>query len=272
MCSFQVHIHFKHTWAHFRYTWQHLRYIIHFMFFFFKFSLYRLWRPLGLWEVKAPTFSDIRLIGGGKVVSPTRRPLFTPRKIPGNSFLLEAESTPRAIVQLEGLGKLKKSTSPRTRTGDLPACSIMPRPTTLLCAPTFHVYTAHFGYTSYISTKHGSSEVHMAHFNYVSYTSCTHRTSQIQVIHFRCIPHISRTHCIFQVCMIHFWCCLCNCCFTYNIFKYRNDTLPARSLPEFQWCLLQSWWIILGVRAPTTETAHVPHLFCHYQLNQPGKI
>jgi hypothetical protein len=33
---------------------------------------------------------------------------------------------PRAIVRLEGLGKLKKSTSSRTRTGDLPACSIIP--------------------------------------------------------------------------------------------------------------------------------------------------
>jgi hypothetical protein len=29
-------------------------------------------------EVEAPTFSGIRLTNGGKVVSPTRRPLFTP--------------------------------------------------------------------------------------------------------------------------------------------------------------------------------------------------
>jgi hypothetical protein len=43
-------------------------------------------------EVEAPTFSNIRLIDGGKVVSTTRRPLFTPR----------------AIVRLSGLGKLKK--------------------------------------------------------------------------------------------------------------------------------------------------------------------
>jgi hypothetical protein len=54
-------------------------------------------------EVEAPTFSDIRLTDGGKVVGPTRRPLFTPR----------------AIVWLEGLDKLKKSTSSGTRTGDL---------------------------------------------------------------------------------------------------------------------------------------------------------
>jgi hypothetical protein len=70
-------------------------------------------------EVEAPTFSDIRLTDGDKVVSLTCRPLFIPRNIPGTHFWLEAELTPRAIVRLEGLGKLKKS-------GDLPACSIVP--------------------------------------------------------------------------------------------------------------------------------------------------
>jgi hypothetical protein len=45
-----------------------------------KLCLYRPWRPSGLREVEAPTFSDIRLIDGGMVVSPTRRPLFTPEK------------------------------------------------------------------------------------------------------------------------------------------------------------------------------------------------
>jgi hypothetical protein len=34
---------------------------------------------------------------------------------------------PRAIVRLQGLGTLKKSTSSGTRTGDLPACSIVLR-------------------------------------------------------------------------------------------------------------------------------------------------
>jgi hypothetical protein len=55
-----------------------------------KLSLYRPWRPLGLREVEAPTFSDIRLTDGGKIVSPKRRPR--------TRFLvlifLEAESTP----------------------------------------------------------------------------------------------------------------------------------------------------------------------------------
>jgi hypothetical protein len=51
-----------------------------------KLSLYIPWRPLELREVEAPTFSDIRVIDGGMVVSPTRRPLFTPRKFPGTNF------------------------------------------------------------------------------------------------------------------------------------------------------------------------------------------
>jgi hypothetical protein len=41
----------------------------------------------------------------------------------------------RTIVRLEGLSKLKNSTSFITRTGDIPACSIMPQPTTLPLAP-----------------------------------------------------------------------------------------------------------------------------------------
>jgi hypothetical protein len=45
---------------------------------------------LKLREVKVPTFSDIRLTDDGKAVSPTRRPLFTPRKFPGTHLLLEA--------------------------------------------------------------------------------------------------------------------------------------------------------------------------------------
>jgi hypothetical protein len=36
--------------------------------------------------IEDPTFSDIPLTDGGKVVSPTRRPLFTPRKVPDTHF------------------------------------------------------------------------------------------------------------------------------------------------------------------------------------------
>jgi hypothetical protein len=51
-----------------------------------KLSLYRPWKPLGLREVKAPTFLDIQFTDGGEVVTPTPRQLFTPRKIPGTHF------------------------------------------------------------------------------------------------------------------------------------------------------------------------------------------
>jgi hypothetical protein len=47
-----------------------------------KLSLYRPRRPLGLREIEAPTFSGIRLTDGGEIVILTRRPPFTPRKIP----------------------------------------------------------------------------------------------------------------------------------------------------------------------------------------------
>jgi hypothetical protein len=42
---------------------------------------------------------------------------------------------PRAIVRLEGLGKLKKSTSSGIQSRDLLACSIVPQPTTLPRTP-----------------------------------------------------------------------------------------------------------------------------------------
>jgi hypothetical protein len=43
---------------------------------------------------KLPHFLDNRLTEGGKVVSLTRRPLFTTQEISWYSFLLDAESTP----------------------------------------------------------------------------------------------------------------------------------------------------------------------------------
>jgi hypothetical protein len=49
---------------------------------------------LVLREVKAPTFSDIRLTDGDKVVSPYAPAAFYPQKDSWYSFLLEAESTP----------------------------------------------------------------------------------------------------------------------------------------------------------------------------------
>jgi hypothetical protein len=72
-----------------------------------KLFLYRPWRALGLREFEAPTFSDIRLIDGNKIVSPTRRPLFTPRKIPGTHFCYRLSRIQAHNARLEGLGKVK---------------------------------------------------------------------------------------------------------------------------------------------------------------------
>jgi hypothetical protein len=51
---------------------------------------------------------------------------------------------PRAIVRLEGLSKLKKSTSSGTKTDDHPACSIVPQPTTLPRAPNMFMYLIYY--------------------------------------------------------------------------------------------------------------------------------
>jgi hypothetical protein len=51
----------------------------------------RPWRPIGLWDVEAPTFSRQRLTDGGEVTH-TRRPLFTFQEESWYSFLLEDES------------------------------------------------------------------------------------------------------------------------------------------------------------------------------------
>jgi hypothetical protein len=61
-----------------------------------SYSCNRLWKPIGMWDVEAPTFClDNRLTDGGKGVSHTRRPPFTPQEYSWYSFLVKAESTPR---------------------------------------------------------------------------------------------------------------------------------------------------------------------------------
>jgi hypothetical protein len=54
----------------------------------------RPWRPIGLWEVEALTFSRQSTHRWRKVVSLTRRPPFIPQEDSWYSLLLETESTP----------------------------------------------------------------------------------------------------------------------------------------------------------------------------------
>jgi hypothetical protein len=62
--------------------------------------------------LRLPHFIGNQLTDGGKVVSLKHQPPFTPQgRFLWYSFLLRAWVDPRATVQLEGLGKLKKSTS-----------------------------------------------------------------------------------------------------------------------------------------------------------------
>jgi hypothetical protein len=71
--------------------------------------------PQGCETLRIPQYLDNRLTDGGKVVSLTRRPPFTPQKGSWYSFLLEAEDEKFHLIG--------------TRTRDLPACSIVPQPT-----------------------------------------------------------------------------------------------------------------------------------------------
>jgi hypothetical protein len=121
-----------------------------------KLSLYRSGRPLGLREVEAPTFSDIRLTDGTKVVSPKRRPLFTPTKIPG-THVSQRLSRPQGHSVAGRIRFIeKKSTSSGTRTGDLRPCSIVPQQTTL--QRRYNVFPVRYGLNFYINLLGGGVE------------------------------------------------------------------------------------------------------------------
>jgi hypothetical protein len=91
----------------------------------------RLWRPIGLWDVEVPTFSRQSVQRSALHVCQLYHPERSPVLISVRGWV-----DTRAIVRLEGLRQLKKfNYLIGNRTRDLPACSIVPQPTTLPRAP-----------------------------------------------------------------------------------------------------------------------------------------
>jgi hypothetical protein len=82
--------------------------------------------------LKIPHCLDNRLTYGGKVVSLTHRPHSTPQKhflSASGTYFCQRLSKLQGLVRLDGLGKLKKfNYFIRSRTRDLPSCSIVPQP------------------------------------------------------------------------------------------------------------------------------------------------
>jgi hypothetical protein len=77
----------------------------------------RPWRPIGLWVVEAPTLSTQSAHRWQWSCQPYVPAALYPQEDSWQSFMLEADSTPGPIVQLEGLGPLK---NPMTSSGIKP--------------------------------------------------------------------------------------------------------------------------------------------------------
>jgi hypothetical protein len=86
---------------------------------------------------RLPHFLDKRLTDGGEVVSYTRRPLFTPRKIP--SFFCQTLRRSQGHSAVGNNKSIEESGALiGKRTHNSPACSILPQPTMLPCADCAH--------------------------------------------------------------------------------------------------------------------------------------
>jgi hypothetical protein len=110
--------------------------------------------------LRIPHCLDIRLTDGGKVVSPTHPPHFTPQKhyyfyVSGTHFCWRLNK-PQGLVRPEGLGTFKKKNHLiGYRTRDLPVCSVeggidVRYPPTLIILHVDLVY--HFIYGTSITT------------------------------------------------------------------------------------------------------------------------
>jgi hypothetical protein len=80
--------------------------------------------------LRLPHVLDNRLTDGGEVISLKRLPSFTPRNIPGTHFCKKL-SRPHNHIAAGRIKSIEKSDDLiANRTRDLPACSIVPQPTT----------------------------------------------------------------------------------------------------------------------------------------------
>jgi hypothetical protein len=91
--------------------------------------------PEGFETSRLLYFVDSRLTNGGEFVCFTRRPPFTPKKIPG-AHLCWRLSRPHSHSAAVSIRLIEKSNDLIVnRTRDLPACNIVPQPTILSRAP-----------------------------------------------------------------------------------------------------------------------------------------
>jgi hypothetical protein len=94
---------------------------------------------------RLPHLLENRVTDGGEVISIMRQPPFTPGRFLG-LISVRGWVDRRVIVRLEGLGQLKHSSDLiGNRNRDLPACSMVPQPSTLRRAPVKWLYGVKYG-------------------------------------------------------------------------------------------------------------------------------